>query len=46
MDLYLRTKDQVVQVFQKFHALIESEMGQNLKRLLTDNGGEYTSTEF
>ena len=39
----LRTIDQVFQVFQKFHALIERERGQNLKRLQTDNGGEYTS---
>ena len=33
----LRTKDQVFQVFQKFHALIERETGRKLKRLRTDN---------
>ena len=42
----MRTKDQVFQVFQKFHALIERETGQKLKRLRTDNGDEYTSREF
>ena len=42
----LRTKDQVFQVFKKFHALIERETGRKLKRLRTDNGGEYTSREF
>ena len=42
----LRTEDQVFQVFQKFHDLIERERGQNLKRLQTDNGGEYTSREL
>ena len=42
----LRTKDQVFQVFPKFHALIERETGRKLERLRTDNGGEYTSREF
>ena len=42
----LRTKDQVFQVFQKFHTLIKRETGRKLKRLRTDNGGEYTSREF
>ena len=36
----LRTKDQVFQVFQKFHDLIERETGRRLKCLQTDNGGE------
>ena len=42
----LKTKDQVFQVFQKFHALVERETGRKLKRLRSDNGGEYTSREF
>ncbi|PHT40220.1 Retrovirus-related Pol polyprotein from transposon TNT 1-94 [Capsicum baccatum] len=37
---------EVFQVFQKFHALVERETGQKLKRLHTENGGEYTSREF
>ena len=33
-------------IFQKFHAMVERETGNPLKRLRTDNGGEYISKEF
>uniref|UniRef100_A0A2N9IN96 Integrase catalytic domain-containing protein n=1 Tax=Fagus sylvatica TaxID=28930 RepID=A0A2N9IN96_FAGSY len=42
----LKTKDQVFQLFKKFHAMVEREKGKSLKCLRTDNRGEYTSNEF
>ena len=42
----LHTKGQVFQYFHKFHAMVERETGNPLKRLRTDNGGEYISKEF
>uniref|UniRef100_A0A2N9J1S8 Integrase catalytic domain-containing protein n=1 Tax=Fagus sylvatica TaxID=28930 RepID=A0A2N9J1S8_FAGSY len=42
----LKTKDQVFQLFKKFHAMVEREKEKSLKCLRTDNGGEYTSNEF
>ena len=43
---FLRTKDQVLDYFKLFHAMVERESGKKLKCLRTDNGGEYTSREF
>jgi len=37
----LKSKDQVLQVFKQFHALVERETGKKLKCIRTDNGGEY-----
>lgn len=37
----LKTKDQVLDVFKQFHALIERQTWKTLKCILTDNGGEY-----
>ncbi|CAM8949433.1 unnamed protein product [Rhodiola kirilowii] len=42
----LKTKDQVFQTFQNFHAMVERATGKTLKCLLTDNGGEYISAAF
>ena len=42
----LKTKDQVFEHFQKFHAMVERERGKPLKCLRSDNEGEYTSNEF
>ena len=42
----LKTKDQVFQLFKKFHAMVEREKGKYLKCLCTDNGSEYTFNEF
>ena len=41
-----KSKDQVFQLFKKFHAMVEREKGKSLKCLRTYNGGEYTSDEF
>ncbi|RVW79299.1 Retrovirus-related Pol polyprotein from transposon TNT 1-94 [Vitis vinifera] len=37
----LKTKDQVLDVFKQFHALVERQSGEKLKCIRTDNGGEY-----
>lgn len=42
----LKTKGQVFETFQNFHAMVERETERKLKCLRTDNGGEYTSNEF
>jgi transposase InsO family protein len=42
----LKTKDQVFDIFQQFHAMVERETGKQLKCLRTDNGGEYTTKKF
>ena len=42
----LHTKSKVFQYFHKFHAMVERETGNPLKRLRTNNGGEYISREF
>lgn len=42
----LKTKAEVFQHFQTFHAMMKRETGKKLKCFRTDNGGEYTSKEF
>ena len=42
----LRTKDQVFGHFVQWKALVEKSIGNKLKSLRTDNGGEFTSTQF
>ncbi|KAL2325516.1 hypothetical protein Fmac_024574 [Flemingia macrophylla] len=37
----LQRKDQVLEKFKEFHALVERQSGNKLKRIHTDNGGEY-----
>ena len=37
----LKTKDQVLQSFKEFHAMVERETGKKLKVVRSDNGGEY-----
>ena len=43
---FLKSKDQVLDYFKMFHAMVERETGKKLKCLRIDNGGEYTSREF
>jgi hypothetical protein len=43
---FLKTKSEVFKKFQEFKALVENQTGKKIKVLLSDNGGEYTSTEF
>ncbi|GKA42824.1 putative RNA-directed DNA polymerase [Tanacetum coccineum] len=37
----LKTKDQVLDVFKQFYALVERQTGKKLKCIRSDNGGEY-----
>ena len=42
----LKSKNEVFDHFQFFHAKVERETGKLLKCIRTDNGGEYTSNMF
>ena len=42
----LKQKREVFQQFQEWKALVEKSSGRKIKIFRTDNGGEYTSTEF
>ena len=42
----LKHKNEVFKKFHEWKAMVEKSTGQRLKILTTDNGGEYTSTEF
>ena len=42
----LRCKDQVLQVFQRFVTLVETQTGKKVKCLHFDSGGEYVSKSF
>ena len=42
----LKHKSQVFQYFKEWKAMAERETGRVLKTLRSDNGGEYTSSEF
>ena len=40
----LKSKDQVLDVFKGFQALVERRTGKKLKCIRSDNGGEYISS--
>ena len=42
----LQCKSQVFEYFMKWMSLTEKSSGMRVKTLRTDNGGEYTSSEF
>ena len=42
----LKHKSEVLQRFKQWKALVEKSSGRKVKVLRSDNGGEYTSTEF
>ena len=42
----MKTKDEVLGVFLKWKNMIEHQTGRTIKRLRTDNGGEYRSDPF
>ena len=42
----LQAKSQVLEAFKEFVAMAENQSGQKLKRLRSDNGGEYKSKGF
>jgi hypothetical protein len=43
---FLKSKDEVFSKFKEFKALIENLSERKIKKLRSDNGGEYTSKEF
>lgn len=42
----LKYKDQALEMFKRFKALVEKEAKDTIKTLRTDRGGEFTSKEF
>ena len=42
----LKSKDEVFSKFQEFNAEVENLTERNIKTLISDNGGEYTSKEL
>lgn len=42
----LKTKDQALDAFKNFKALVEKKANDTIKTLRTDRGGEFTSREF
>lgn len=43
---FLKQKSEVLSKFKEFEKTFSKECGQKVTRLRTDNGGEYTSSEF
>lgn len=43
---FLKEKSEALEKFKAFKALVENEKGLKIKRLRSDNGGEFTSNEF
>jgi transposase InsO family protein len=43
---FLKSKDEVLGKFKEFKALVENLSERKIKKLRSDNGGEYTSNEF
>ncbi|CAN6541722.1 unnamed protein product [Malus baccata var. baccata] len=43
---FMRNKSKVFGIFKKFRAMVELQCGYPLKKLRSDKGGEFTSTEF
>ncbi|BBG97487.1 transposable element gene [Prunus dulcis] len=43
---FLKHKSEVFEAFKRWKAMVENETGLKIKRLRTDNGGEYEDTRF
>ncbi|CAL2265197.1 unnamed protein product [Prunus armeniaca] len=43
---FMQFKYEVFNIFKKFKAMVELQSGYKIKKLRSDRGGEYTSTEF
>ena len=43
---FMKQKNEVLQKFKEFEALVTSESGERIGKLRSDNGGEYVSKEF
>jgi len=42
----LKSKDKVLHYFKTYKAEVENQLGRKVKRLRSDRGGEYFSTDF
>ena len=42
----MKTKDQALDTFRQYKALVENQTGKTIKTLRDDKGGKYTSKEF
>ena len=42
----MKTKDQVLDKFKEYEAMVTNITGKKIKILRSDNGGEYTPKEF
>lgn len=42
----MKKKDHIYSKFLEFKALVENEIGQRMRSLRSDNGGEYVSNSF
>ena len=43
---FLKEKLEVFQKFKEWNTIVENQEGRKLNVLRSDNGGDYTSTEF
>ena len=43
---FLKTKDEVFERFKEFKALVENSTEKKIKKLKSDNGGEYIDKDF
>lgn len=43
---FLKHKSEVFEAFKRWKAMVENETGLKIKKLRTDNGGEYEDTKF
>ena len=43
---FLRKKNEALDAFRKFKTLVENQLGRRIRKLRTDNGGEYTGDDF
>ena len=43
---FLKDKCEVFEAFNRWEAMVENETGLKIKKLITDNGGEYEDTRL
>jgi len=46
MGVFLKEKYEVFQVFKRFKAMVEKEIGMPIKSVRSDRGGEFISSEL
>lgn len=43
---FLKKKDEVIDCFRDFKCMVENQMNKKVKKVRTDNGGEFCSDNF